>query len=222
MRRPDALRGRCWEMDHKQLPILVLPPKAKALAPWLTAVVDDGTRALLGWAIAIAIAIAIATAPTSGTVLTAMRMALTHEPDLSPFGAVAELVRIDRGLEFAAGAIKEVLGGLAVVMHRLPVFTPHRKGKAERLNLTIEQMLISRLPGGPREAAGRLYGPVKDSPAAQRAAESTAEGEGPLRLEQFVRGFADWCGAVPHLCQGQVPHEYFQHPQRRRGRATAG
>jgi hypothetical protein len=33
----------------------------------------------------------------------AMRMALVHEPDVSPFGAVPELVRIDRGLEFAAG-----------------------------------------------------------------------------------------------------------------------
>ncbi|MFF1419881.1 Mu transposase C-terminal domain-containing protein [Streptomyces sp. NPDC058280] len=187
LRRPDALRGRCWEMDHKQLPILVLPPKGKALAPWLTTVVDDGTRALLGWA--------IATAPTSGTVLTAMRMALTHENDVSPFGAVPELVRIDRGLEFAAGAVKEILGGLAVVMHRLPAFQPHRKGKVERLNLTIEQMLISQLPGftgGPRDAGGRLYGPIKDSVAAQRAAENAANGEGPLRLERFVKRFADW------------------------------
>ncbi|GAA0536019.1 MULTISPECIES: hypothetical protein [Streptomyces] len=47
--------------------------------------------------------------------------------------------QIDRGLEFAAGAVKEVLGGPAVVMHRLPAFTPHRKGKMERLNLTTEQ-----------------------------------------------------------------------------------
>jgi putative transposase len=133
LRRPDALRGRTWEMDHKQLPLLVMPPKGKALAPWLTTVADDGTRALLGWAIAVT--------PTSGTVLTAMRMALTHEPDLFPFGAVPERVRIDRGLEVASGAVKEVLGGLAVVMHRLPAFTPHRKGKVERLNLTIEQTL---------------------------------------------------------------------------------
>jgi putative transposase len=48
-------------------------------------------------------------------------------------------VRIDRGLEFATGAVKEVLGGLAVVMHRLPAFTPHRKGMVERLNLTVER-----------------------------------------------------------------------------------
>ncbi|MFJ9079366.1 Mu transposase C-terminal domain-containing protein [Streptomyces sp. NPDC102278] len=187
LRRPDALRGRTWEMDHKQLPLLVLPPKGKALAPWLTTVVDDGTRALLGWAIAVT--------PTSGTVLTAMRMALTHDPARSPFGAVPERVRIDRGLEFAAGSVKEVLGGLAVVMHRLPAFTPHRKGKVERLNLTIEQTLISQLPGftgGPRDAGGKLYGPVKDSVAAQRAAKTAAEGAGPLRIERFVDRFAAW------------------------------
>ncbi|MFB7264981.1 hypothetical protein ACFCXH_22925 [Streptomyces nojiriensis] len=33
LRRPEAPRGRCWEMDHKQLPLLVLPPKGAALAP---------------------------------------------------------------------------------------------------------------------------------------------------------------------------------------------
>ncbi|MEV6549210.1 hypothetical protein AB0M57_10915 [Streptomyces sp. NPDC051597] len=33
LRRPDALHGRTWRMDHKQLPILVLPPKSKASRP---------------------------------------------------------------------------------------------------------------------------------------------------------------------------------------------
>ncbi|MFJ2864124.1 hypothetical protein [Kitasatospora sp. NPDC087314] len=36
LRRPDAPRGRVWEMDHKQLPLLVLPPRGGALSPWLT------------------------------------------------------------------------------------------------------------------------------------------------------------------------------------------
>ncbi|MFJ6054652.1 Mu transposase C-terminal domain-containing protein [Streptomyces sp. NPDC092307] len=153
LRRPDALRGRCWEMDHKQLPLVVLPPKGKAICPWMTTVVDDGTRALLGWAVAVT--------PTSGTVFTAMRMAMLHEADLSQCGAVPERVRIDQGLEFAADDVEAALGTLAVVMHRLPPFQPHRKGKVERLNLTIDQMLISQLPGftgGPRDAGGKLYG----------------------------------------------------------------
>ncbi|WP_331718491.1 Mu transposase C-terminal domain-containing protein [Streptomyces virginiae] len=188
LKRPDALRGRCWEMDHKQLPLVVLPPKGKAICPWMTTVVDDGTRALLGWAVAIT--------PTSGTVFTAMRMAMLHEPEASPFGAVPERVRIDQGLEFAADDVEAALGTLAVVMHRLPPFQPHRKGKVERLNLTIEQMLISQLPGftgGPRDASGKLYGPVKDSVAAKQAAgEASGEAGGPMRIERFVDRFALW------------------------------
>ncbi|MFB7467077.1 transposase family protein [Streptomyces sp. NPDC056224] len=198
LRRPDALRGRTWEMDHKQIPLVVLPPKGKAICPWMTTVVDDGTRALLGWAVAVT--------PTSGTVFTAMRMAMLHEPGISPFGAVPERVRIDCGLEFAADAVGAALGGLAVVMHRLPAFQPHRKGKVERLNLTIEQMLISQLPGftgGPRDAGGKLYGPVKDSVAAKQAAEGQAGG--PMRIERFVKRLsADEDGPWAHAVAGLI------------------
>ncbi|WP_314250696.1 DDE-type integrase/transposase/recombinase [Streptomyces sp. DSM 40907] len=183
LRRPDTLRGRCWEMDHKQLPLVVLPPKGKAICPWMTTVIDDGTRALLGWAVAVT--------PTSGTVFTAMRMAMLHQPDLSPFGTVPDRVRIDQGLEFAADDVEAALGTLAMVMHRLPPFQPHRKGKVERLNLTIEQMLISQLPGftsGPRDASGELYGPVKDFVAAKQAAEG--QSDGPMRIGRFAERFA--------------------------------
>ncbi|MFJ8478361.1 integrase core domain-containing protein [Kitasatospora sp. NPDC094011] len=184
LRRPDAPRGRVWEMDHKQLPLLVLPPRGGALSPWLTTVVDDGCRGLLGWALAVH--------PSAGTVLTAIRMAMAYEPEVSPFGAVPERVRVDRGLEFAADAVEAALGALAVVVHRLPPYTPHRKGKVERLNLTIEQTLLSQLPGftgGPRDASGRLYGPVDDSAKAKKVA---GQAGGPMRIEEFVQRFAAW------------------------------
>ncbi|MFE9827013.1 Mu transposase C-terminal domain-containing protein [Streptomyces sp. NPDC005791] len=184
LRHPDEPRDRVWEMDHKQLPILVHPPKGKPISPWMTTIVDDGTRALLGWSLAVS--------PHAGTVLTAMRMALVHDPGVSPFGAVPSRVRIDRGLEFAAGTIKDVMAALCVTVHRLPAFMPHRKGKVERVNLTIEQTLISLMPGftgGPRDASGRLYGPVGDSPAAKRAVEKTG---GPMPLDDFVQRLAAW------------------------------
>jgi putative transposase len=41
-------RNQVWELDHKQLPILLLPRRGGAVQPWLTSVIDDGTRALLG------------------------------------------------------------------------------------------------------------------------------------------------------------------------------
>jgi putative transposase len=92
--RPWTPRNQWWELDQKQLPILLLPVRGRAVCPWLTSVVDDGTRALLGWAITLT--------PSTGTVLTALRMALAHDPARGPFGAVPAGARVDRGLEFAA------------------------------------------------------------------------------------------------------------------------
>lgn len=97
--RPATPRNRVWELDHKDLPILVLPPRGPAVRPWLTSVVDDGTRGLLGWAIALT--------PHSGTVLTALRMALLPDPARGPFGGIPARVRVDQGLDFAAEAPRE-------------------------------------------------------------------------------------------------------------------
>jgi putative transposase len=79
--------------------LLLLLCRSRAVKPWLTRVLDDGTRALLGWAITLT--------PNTATVLTALRMALTHDPDRGPFGAVPAGVRIDHGLEFAAQAVTD-------------------------------------------------------------------------------------------------------------------
>lgn len=185
MTRPAVGRNVMWEMDHKNLPVLVLPPRGPAVTPWLTTIVDDGTRALVGWAIALT--------PHAGTILTALRMALAADPARGPFGAVPTGVRIDRGLDFAATAIRDVLAALCVHTLRLPAFTPHRKGKVERLNLTIDQTLLCTLPGytrGPRTAAGKLYGPLSDA-AADRA-KAPDEPIGPMRIELFAQRFAAW------------------------------
>jgi putative transposase len=131
-------------------------------------------------------------------------MALVHDLAHGPFGGVPALIRIDRGLDFAAEAIRDALAALVIDCHRLPGHTPHRKGKIERLHRTIEQTLLCGLPGytdGPRDVAGRLYGPIGDSPAARVAAAAdaapagrtgTAEPSGPLCIERFAAQFAAW------------------------------
>ncbi|MFE1099281.1 hypothetical protein ACFW4K_02105 [Nocardiopsis alba] len=137
--RPPSGRNPIWEADHKQLPILALPPNRGAVCPWMTTIVDEGTRALVGWSIALS--------PHAGTVLTAILAGLVHDPERGPFDAVPALVRIDRGLEFAVRSVTEALAALGVDVHRLPAYTPHRKGKVERFHRSIEQMLLSGLPG---------------------------------------------------------------------------
>jgi putative transposase len=185
LRRPPVGRNHTWEMDHKLLPILVRPPRGPSVRPWLTSAIDDGTRALVGWAIALT--------PHTGTVLTAIRMGMVLDPARGPFGAVPELVRIDRGLEFAATAVTDALAALSVQTDRLPAFQPHRKGKIERVHRSIEQTLLCGLPGftgGPRDAAGTLYGPVDDRVRARERAQD--ELVGPLPIARFAGLFAAW------------------------------
>lgn len=203
LRRPPVGRNHSWEMDHKLLPVLVRPPRGPAVRPWLTSVIDDGTRALVGWAIALT--------PHTGTVLTAIRMGMLVDPDRGPFGAVPELVRIDRGLEFAAVAVTDALAALSVATHRLPAFQPHRKGKIERLHRGIEQTLLCGLvgfTGGPRDAAGKLYGPVDDRVRARERAQN--DPAGPLPIARFAGVFAGWVGWYnlerPHsMLDGRTP-----------------
>lgn len=206
--RPPTPRNRVWELDHKDLPILVLPPRGPAVRPWLTSVVDDGTRGLLGWALALT--------PHSGTVLTALRMALLPDPVRGPFGGIPARVRVDQGLDFAAEVITDALTALVIDPHRLPGYTPYRKGKVEHIHRTIEQILLCALAGytdGPRDVAGQLYGPIRDSPAARAAAETTQTG--PLRIERFAALFADWVAWYnterPHsMLEGQTPVQAWQ------------
>ena len=183
--RPPGHRNETWEMDHKQLPILVMPPRGVACCPWLTTVIDDGTRALVGWAIALT--------PHAGTVLTAVRMALVHDPARGPFGAVPARVRIDRGLEFAAEEVRDAFAALSVDPQRLPGFCPHSRGEVERIHRIIDQTLLCGLPGftgGPRDAPGRRYGPLDDRFAARlRAAGDPVT---PLPVEAFAGLFAQW------------------------------
>jgi putative transposase len=68
LRRRGTHRNQVWEGDHKNLPIVVLPPRGPATTPWVTMFTDDATRAIVGWAISLT--------PHAGTVLTALRMGM--------------------------------------------------------------------------------------------------------------------------------------------------
>jgi putative transposase len=85
------------------------------------------------------------------------------------------------------------MAALCVKPHRLPAYNPHRKGKVERIHRTIESTWACGLPGytkGPRDAAGKLLGPLSDT-AADRAAAEGAPG-GPMRIELLAQKFSAW------------------------------
>lgn len=170
LRHAARYRAECYEADHKELSIEVLPPRGvRPRRPWVTVFVDQFSRLIVGWAISLR--------PTQAEVLAALRMAVTADPVRGPFGGVPGLLRWDRGLEFAACSIEQATQALGCTSRRTAAYSPWEKGKIERLNRTIEQTLLQGLPGwtgGPRDIRGSLVG------------------EPPLTLERFVALFADW------------------------------
>ncbi|MEV6348373.1 Mu transposase C-terminal domain-containing protein [Actinoplanes sp. NPDC051851] len=191
LRRRGVHRNQVWEGDHKNLPILVLPPRGPATTPWVTMFVDDASRVIVGWAIALT--------PHAGTVLTALRMGMLPE-DGGPASGVPGLLRLDGGMEFAADAVRAAANTLSIEIDQQPAYHANGKGKIERANRTVDQILLSMLPGfteGPRDLDGRLSGPVDDRSAARTGYEQAAAGgagpaELPLRLSVFVERFAAW------------------------------
>jgi putative transposase len=183
-------RNQIWEADHKHLPVLVLAPKAqRPRTPWVTLFLDAYSRLVMGWAISLR--------PSSATSLTALRMGLVVDPERGPFGGVPTLLRWDNGLEFAATALTRAAAALGSVVSPTPPYTPHLKGKIERLHRTITQEFLSGLPfytDGPRAADRSLYGPMAD----------------PMTLGKFVADFDAWIRAYnttrPHKgLGGQTP-----------------
>lgn len=170
MRHEARFRGECYEGDHKQLSIEVLPPRAqRPQRPWVTLFIDQFSRLIVGWAISLR--------PTQAEVLAALRTAVTVDPERGEFGGVPILLRWDRGLEFAADSIAQATLALGCVSQRTDAYSPWQKGKIERLNRTIEQELLQGQPGwtgGHRDVRGRLVDQT------------------PWTLERFVAVFADW------------------------------
>lgn len=163
-------RGQLYEADHKQLAIEVLAPRAvRPQRPWVTLVVDGYSRLVVGWAISLQ--------PTQAEVLAALRAAVVADPDRG-FGGICDVLRVDRGLEFAANAVADACSGLGVLLERNDAYHPWQKGKVERLNRTVDQTLLALLPrfaDGPLDANGKLL-----------------DQSAPLALQEFCARFAAW------------------------------
>ena len=185
-------RNQVWQGDHKQLDVLVVPPRAKRpVRPWSTMFIDGYSRVIVGWAISLR--------PSTAEVLAALRDGmLVARPD-SAVGGLPEKLRIDHGLEFCAETVRTAAAALDIEFSLASTYAPEEKGKIERLHRTCVQTFLSGLPlytSGPRSASGRL----EDSRA-------------PLALERFVGLFADWVIAYndrPHTeLGGQRPIAAF-------------
>ena len=146
-------RNDIWEVDHAQLDILVTVPKWRdPIRPWLTVLIDGYSRVVMGTVLSVQ--------PTTAEVLTAIREGIVIDEARGPWGGVPDLIRFDGGKEFLSEAVRRAAGRLGFTGLPTPPYSPHLKGKVERLHRTIGEGLIASLPHylhGPRTKSGKLF-----------------------------------------------------------------
>jgi putative transposase len=132
-------RNALWEADHKELPVLVMPPRAqRPRKPWVTLFVEAYSRLIMGWALSLQ--------PSAASVLAALRRGLVIDAARGPFGGIPEMLRPDGGLEFASAALRRSTAALGIELAPAPPYQAHLKGKVERVNRTLDQEFLSGLP----------------------------------------------------------------------------
>ena len=152
-RRAAARPNDIWQADHTQLDLWVVTPGARPTRPWLTAIEDDYSRAIAGYAVNLG-------APSALQTALALRQAIWRktEPGWHVCG-IPSVFYTDHGSDFTSRHLEQVMADLRI----RPVFSlpgqPRGRGKVERYMDTINQMCLAALPGyaprGTKDRAGQ-------------------------------------------------------------------
>ena len=132
-----------WQADHMLLDILILSetPKGKAIRPWLTIIIDDYSRAIAGYELSFM-------APSAMKTALALRQAIWRkkEPQWSICG-IPNILYTDHGSDFTSKHIEQVCIDLKIQLIFSAIGEPRGRGKIERFFRTLNQLLLSELPG---------------------------------------------------------------------------
>lgn len=135
--RPNEI----WQSDHTPLDIFVLDDRQRSVKPWLTAIVDDYSRAVPGYFLSFM-------PPSSMRIALALRQAIWRkdDPDWTMCG-IPEKFYSDCGSDFTSNHIDQVAIDLKFETIQTEPNDPQGKGKCERFFLTVNEMFLATLPG---------------------------------------------------------------------------
>ncbi len=135
--QPNAI----WQADHSWLEVTLVNEKGQPAQPWLTLVMDDYSRAVAGYIIRFEAPSAIGTA-------LALRQAIWRKEDPRwQICGIPEVFYTDHGSDFTSQHIEQVCLDLKIHMKFSIPGQPRGRGRIERFFQTVEQTLLSELPG---------------------------------------------------------------------------
>lgn len=130
-----------WQADHTLLPVFLLNERGKPDRPWLSAIMDDHSRAIAGYFLGFQTPTALQTALT-------LHRAIWRKDD--PRWHLCGIPRVfytDHGSDFTSRHLEQVAADLKIELIFSEVGFPRGRGKIERFFQTVEQLLLPDLPG---------------------------------------------------------------------------
>jgi putative transposase len=140
-RREADAPNAIWQADHTLLDILVTDEQGQAKKPWLTVILDDYSRAVAGYMVAFE-------APSALHTALALRQAIWRKPEPTwQVCGIPGILYTDHGADFTSQHLEQVCADLKIQ----PIFSlvgqPRGRGRIERFFNTVNQLLLTRLPG---------------------------------------------------------------------------
>jgi len=135
--RPNAI----WQADHTQLDLVALDANGRTVRPWLTTVIDDHSRVIVGYFVFIG-------APSALQTSLALRQAIWRKAD--PRWAacgIPDVLYVDHGSDFTSHHLDQAAVDLRIELVYSTVARPQGRGKIERLFGTLNTELLPELPG---------------------------------------------------------------------------
>ena len=164
--REAARPNELWQADHTLLDIWLKDEKGNRRRPWLTVILDDFSRAIAGYYLTF-------DAPSASGTSLALRQAIRRkgEPEW-PVCGVPGSFYTDHGSDFTSRHMEQVAADLGMRLVFSTPGKPRGRGKVERFFGTVNQMLLSEMPGyipgGPLER-GKKIEPTFSLPELEKA-----------------------------------------------------
>lgn len=140
-RREANTPNEIWQADHTLLDIWLINEKGQPARPWLTIILDDYSRAVVGYFLSFQAPSAIQTA-------LALHQAIWRKTDSRwCICGIPEYFYTDHGSDFTSQHMEQVSADLKMRLIFSTIGMPRGRGKIERFFQTINQLFLHQLPG---------------------------------------------------------------------------
>lgn len=159
------------EIDHTLLDIFVVDEENRMLMgrPWITAIIDKHSRCILGCHIGFEPPSYLSVAKALRNAILPKKSLLSNYPSVQhewPCFGIPSILVSDRGKEFESIAFVDACRDLNISIQRSPAKHPWYKGAIESYFKTVNQRLLSGVPGA---VLSKLEGVVTDYDPAENA-----------------------------------------------------